>query len=290
MKIEALLLKAFTTDPRYGNAAGVILDANNLSDRQMLEIAQTLGFSESAFIQKSDKADFRVRFFASKQEVDFCGHATVATFCLLVEQGVITFGNEESVEVTQETKAGIFPVVCYKSGRIMMTQSNPTFGEAIQDKLQIAKLLGINEDDIDIDLPIQSVSTASPKLIVPVKSLDALKRVNPDLPGILNFCQAHEPSGFYVFTHETVDTDADFATRFFNPTVGIDEDPATGVAAGALACYADRYIFNSTQKQCVIEQGLTMHMPSTLYVDITNKVQVGGYGVSYGVREIELFE
>jgi len=288
MKIQAHLVKAFTKDPSGGNPAGVVVNADNMSDPQMQKIAQELGFSESAFIQKSEKADYKVRFFTTKQEVDFCGHATIATFFSLVENGFIRLGNRDFVEVTQETKAGIFPVACHDNGKIMMTQANPIFGEIEKDKAQVATLLSISKDDLDDKLPIQTVSTASPKLIVPVKSLDLLKKINPDLQGILRYCNEHQPQGFYAFTTETPSGNNDLAARFFNPTVGIDEDPATGVAAGALACYADRHIFNHAKKQYVIEQGFAMNMPSTLYVDITDKVLVGGYGANFGQKELEV--
>lgn len=288
MKIEAELIKAFTSDAAAGNPAGVVHDADLLSAEQMLGVAHTLGFSESAFIQKSDVADYRVRFFSTKQEVDFCGHATVAAFYSLVEHGYIKLEGKDTVEVIQETKAGLFPVACHKNGKIMMTQANPTFGEAEVNRKEIARLLAIHESDLADDLPIQTVSTASPKLIVPVKSLDVLKRIKPDLQGIIRYCREHEPQGFYVFTIAAPIGKADFAARFFNPAVGIDEDSGTGVAAGALACYADRHIFNHTKKQYMIEQGLGMDMPSTLYVDITGSVLVGGYGVSFGTMQLEI--
>lgn len=288
MKVVANLVKAFTNDPNAGNPAGVILDADSLSNEQMLKCAQELGFSESAFVQKSDIADFMVRFFAAKQEVDFCGHATIATFHTLIKNGLINFGDKNFINVKQETKAGVFSVACHKDGKIVMTQADPIFGEIEMNRSAIADLLGLSESEIEPDMPIQTVSTASPKLIVPVVSLDVLNKVAPNLQGIAEYCKTHDPKGFYVFTTETSANEADLAARFFNPTVGIDEDPATGVAAGALACYASRYMQNESKKQFVIEQGFGMNMPSTLYVDITDTVRVGGYGTSFGTRELEL--
>lgn len=288
MKVPVELVKAFTHDKEQGNPAGVVHDANHLEDEQMLSIARELGFSESAFIQHSDKADFKVRFFAAKQEVDFCGHATVATFFSLVEQGTIKIGDDGITSVTQETKAGVFPVDCHKDGRIMMTQGDPVFGEVEEDKGRIAGLLGLDIDDLSDDLPMQVVATAVPKLIIPVRSLAALRKIKPNLEGISDYTQQNEARGFYVFADETHSGNADFAARFFNPLIGINEDPATGVAAGPLGCFADRYVFKGDKKQMVIEQGFDMGKSSTIYVDLIGKVLVGGYAASFGQTELEV--
>ncbi len=284
MQIPVHLVKAFTQNPAAGNPAGVVHDARGLSDAHMLAVARTLGFSESAFVFPSGKADFKVRFFAAKQEVDFCGHATVATFHSLVEQGLVKIeGNETTI--TQETKAGVFPVTCYADGKIMMTQSDPQFGVIESDRKHIAQLLGIAESDLG-DLPLQVVATAVPKLIVPVTSLAALRKIQPDFAGITQYTQNHTAAGLYAFTAETPTRRGDLATRFFNPMIGINEDPATGVAAGPMGCYADKYIFKGSKKQLIIEQGFDMGMSSTIYVDVADKVLVGGYGVSFGEREV----
>lgn len=285
MQVMTHLVKAFTKDKRQGNPAGVVHDADQLQDEQMLHIARELGFSESAFIQHSDKADYRVLFFAAKQEVDFCGHATVATFHSLVESGGIVIGDGGVARITQETKAGVFPVDCYKDGKIMMTQSDPIFGGIESDRQLIADLLNIKADELG-ELPIQVVATAVPKLIIPVTSLAVLSKVQPDLTGISEYAQNNNSKGFYLFTDETPSGNADFATRFFNPLIGIDEDPATGVAAGPLGCYADKYIFKGSKKQLVIEQGFDMGKNSTIYIDITDKVLVGGYAASFGTQDI----
>lgn len=286
MNVTIQLVKAFTRDASKGNPAGVLHSADHLSDAQMLHIARELGFSESAFIQKSAVADYRVRFFAARQEVDFCGHATVATFHSLVEAGRIVVGDGDVTTVTQETKAGVFPVACHADGKIMMAQGRPTFGGIEEDREDIAKLLGVTVDDLG-DLPLQSVATAVEKLLIPMASREALRKVRPDFDGISRYTQAKSPTGFYLFTSESFSGNADFATRYFNPLIGINEDPATGVAAGPLACYADRYMFEGRKKTFVIEQGWDMGKDSTIYVDIESEdVLVGGYAASFGQSDV----
>lgn len=93
MKIKVFTLNSFAKINTGGNPAGVVLDAENLSENDMLTIANIVGFFETAFIQKSDKANFKVRFFTPTNEVDICGHATIATFFLLFKKGLIKQGN-----------------------------------------------------------------------------------------------------------------------------------------------------------------------------------------------------
>lgn len=287
MKTQVYLVKAFSNDNDFGNPAGVVHDSSNLSDEQMLSIAQILGFSESAFVQTSDKADFRVRFFASKEEVDFCGHATVATFYSLIEQGTIKLDDKESVEVSQETNIGVLPVICHKDGKIMMAQNNPEFGFIEDDRAMIATLLGLEVSELS-DYPIQVVSTGAKKMIIPVESLAFLRKIKPNFEGISSYCNEKDIKGLSVFTSEAVNSGSDLSTRAFNPLVGIDEDSATGIAAGPLACYADKYIFEDGKKELVIDQGFDMGMKSIIYVDITNGVLVGGYGASFGEQIINV--
>src|SRR5687768_16375077 len=109
MTKEIYLVKAFTQDPAQGNPAGVILDADDLSSEQMLQMAAELGYSESAFVSASDTATFKIRFFSPKREVPLCGHATIAAFHALFTAGKITSGAAEYIDVTQEALAGILP-------------------------------------------------------------------------------------------------------------------------------------------------------------------------------------
>lgn len=286
MEKNVYLVKAFTKDKTQGNPAGVLLDADGLTDTQMISISADLGFSESAFIQQSTVADFRVRFFSSKNEVPFCGHATIATFHTLVELGMLTFNGKKELKITQETQAGILPVFCHKDGFIIMGQNEPEFGSIESDRTLIAKLLSISPDEI-LPRPIQSVSTASSKLIIPVASLAVLQKIKPDLAGISAYSERTGVRGMYPFTTETIDPDSDFHARQFNPLIGINEDPITGIAAGALVSYIVKHGL-STKKSFVIEQGYGMNKGGKMYVDVAEGVRVGGYAVTFGHKNYDV--
>ena len=281
MQVKVKLVNAFTKSLKGGNPAGVVLDADKLTDNQMIDISSKLGFSESAFVQKSKNADFKVRFFSPTQEVDLCGHATIATFHTLIELGKIDFGTLDTKIVTQETKSGILPVECNKNGLIVMTQKKPKFYQIKNDRELISKLLGIKITDL-MEHPIQSVSTGVAKLIIPVKSLNVLYRIKPDLDGIKEYCKDKGTKGFYPFTFETKEN-SDFHARQFNPLAGINEDPITGVAAGALGAYIVHHKL-SEKNQFVVEQGYIMNKPGKIYVWVSDTVKVGGYAVTVGEK------
>ena len=286
MKITAILVKSFTKNPKQGNPTGIILDAENLTDEQMLQIAKKLNFSESAFVQKSEKATYKNRFFAPEKEVALCGHATLATFHVLVETGKLSFDKKEELIITQETLAGILSVTGYKNGLIVMTQRDPEFFPEEKDRELITNLLGISIHDI-LNQPIQTVSTGTPKLIVPIISLEALMKIKPDLEGIKEYCKNNDAKGFYPYTSETREQDSDFCARQFNPLADINEDPVTGVAAGALGCYLKKY--NLIKKnRFIIEQGFNLDKAGKMIVDVIDGVKVGGYCVTYGKETLEI--
>ena len=284
MKIHIKLIKVFTRDRDNGNPAGVVLDADSLSEKDMLKISSDLGFSESAFVMKSEKADYKVRFFSPAQEVDICGHATIAVFHSLIEKGIIDFISRDKKTLTMETKSGVFPITCHKDGIIEMVQDKAQYNDVAVDKSDIAKLLNIKETDIG-DFPLQIVSVGTPKLIIPLASIDALFRIKPNLEGIQKCCEKTGAKGFYPFSFETIDKDSDFHARQFNPLFGIDEDPVTGVAAGALGAYI---VYNkiSEKRKFIVEQGYILKKMGRVYVDVSDdEVRIGGYAVTFGEKD-----
>lgn len=276
MKENTKLVKAFSKDPDLGNPAGVVLDASSLTDEQMQAIATELNFSESAFVLPSHLADYRVRFFTVNQEVSYCGHATVATYTEL-------FGlpeNSAKSSLTQETLAGIFTIEKTADGKIMMAQKDPVFGEIVEDRANMCKLLGITVTDLDASLPVQIVQNNVHELIIPCTSAATLKLVKPKLSALAEFTKDKPYHSVYCFARSE-DGEHDLLARSFAPALGIDEDPATGVAAGPLACYADKYMYDGKKKQLTINQGMWIGKSSDIYVDLTDGVKVGGYAVRF---------
>ncbi|MES4791825.1 MAG: hypothetical protein C4321_01510 [Chloroflexota bacterium] len=176
------IIDAFTTRPYTGNPCGVITRADGLSEEQMQQIARELNASETAFVFPSRRAKFRVRFFTPTKEIPLTGHPTIATMHALVEEGRIDLSGGP-VRVTQELNIGLLPVDIYldeeRNIRVVMTQARPEFGRRL-DRNVIAEGLGIAPSDICSDSPVQVVSTGTPQAMVPVRSLEVLRRLKPN--------------------------------------------------------------------------------------------------------------
>ena len=266
-RIGVYVLSAFAKAKRGGNPAGVVPDADRLAEASMQKIAASVGFPETAFVQKSAAADFKIRFFTPAAEVDLCGHATIAAFSLLFGLRRIQAGKH-----SQETKAGILGVEVQKDGTVFMEQALPFFGNTI-DRGEIAGSLGLGLDAFAPDLPVQIVSTGLRDIIVPVVSLRVLSGIKPDLEKIADISKKHGAVGYHAFSLETKHGSTAHC-RNFAPLYGIPEEAATGTSSGALACYLFTYgkISEEQGRRLVFEQGYGMRRPSEIFarLDIGN--------------------
>jgi len=272
-------VNAFTELDNAGNPAGVVTDQGRLTEDQMKYITKTLAVSETAFMYPSKIADYKIRFFSPEIEVDLCGHATIATFFILAQQGLFD-KTKEKIALTQETKAGILPIDIYFKNntceKVMMTQSRPMIKGIRLNKKEIADSLNIFESDIDYSLPEQIVSTGLFTLPICVSSLYHLKILRPDFEKIKKLCIKLGVGSFHIFSFDTVEENSIYHARNFAPLYGINEDPVTGTANGAV-CY---YLFKNkiiNQKKLLCEQGDIIGRPGRVLVEIDNsKVRVGG--------------
>ncbi|MEF1227124.1 PhzF family phenazine biosynthesis protein [Vibrio fortis] len=285
--IEVFLVNAFTKEGSGGNPAGVVLNADHLNDEDKLHIAQIIGYSETAFVSSDAEVDFEVSFFTTTSEVDFCGHATLATFSVLHQKGFITDG-----QYRQRTKAGILPVSVNALGEVTMEQALPTFGRSFSDS-KVAGLIGIDENVLDsLILPAQVVSTGLPDLIIQVPK-GYLDKVNIDEAKLIEFSKEHELVGAHVF--ELSDgTEVTASCRNFAPLFGISEESATGSASGALACYLDKYLATEHARSFVFEQGRAMGALSQIFASVESnkhgvqRVKVGGVANVIGSKIVSL--
>ncbi len=252
----AYVVNAFTVHGEHGNPAGVVLEADDLSDAQMLSMAQQVGLSETAFVVESDTADKRVRFFTTTNEVDLCGHATIATWSLLKSLGRISNGN-----YIQQTIAGEL-AVAVQDDIVFMEQAPAAFSETVPHA-EVASLLGIEVGDLHASLIPQMVSTGLKDLIVPVKNKQVLARLQPQAEAIKTFSADHDSYSLHVFA--LTDGDSLASARNFDPAHGIPEECATGTSNGGLLCYLKKYDALPAQEMYRIEQGEAMGELSYIY-------------------------
>lgn len=289
MKKVVYIVNAFAKTKLGGNPAGVVLNADDLSESVMQNIARVLGFSETAFIQRADSADFKLNFFTPNGEVDLCGHATIAAFSLMAEKKIIDKGIYK-----QETKAGILDIEVLNDGYILMEQTKPQFGEII-DKSEIADTLNVKEDLFISNLPVQVVSTGLRDIFVPIKSMRDLNGIKPDFEKIIYTSKKYNVTGYHLFTLET-ELNSTAHCRNFAPLYDIPEESATGTSSGALSCYLYKYglINKENAKNVIFEQGYTMNKPSEIMASLNlenddiKSVKVGGRALVVDKRELNL--
>lgn len=288
MKINVNVLNAFPKTTNGGNPAGVVLKSNCLSENQMQSVAKQMGLSETAFVQNSSIADYKIQFYTPVSEVDLCGHATIASFALLFENRSISKG-----VYTLETKAGVLDIEVQNDSTVFMTQKLPEFLQVI-DKDEIAESLGISRECTSDTLPIQIVSTGLNDILVPVKNLNVLNNVIPDYKKISEVSEKYNAVGYHVFTLESQSSKIAFC-RNFAPLYEIDEEAATGTATGALSCYLYKYdIINGGPviDNLNFAQGYSMEKPSEIQAkliienDEIKEVWVGGKAKRVSIREL----
>jgi len=276
---QALLVDAFTEEPMTGNPAGVVPDADGLDDDQLGAIAAELGASETAFLTDSDAADRRVRYFTPTNEVDLCGHATIASHAYLFERGHVDAG-----EHTLETNVGELTITVDDTGLVWMTQDQPEVRRVDLDYDEVAAALGLEVaalEDVGADLPLARATTGLPFLMVPVNFIDHLRALEPDMRAIEDVSDEVEAAGIYAFTFDTLDGDATLHARMFAPGEGVPEDPVTGTASGACGAYLREYdAFDSMPDEMIFEQGHFVDRPGRVHVKVGAEIEVGGRAVT----------
>lgn len=271
-EIRVYHVDAFTTQKFGGNTAGVVLDAEKLTEDEMQSIAKELNLPESVFLLPSnnEEVDYKVKFFTPAEEINFCGHATAGLTWLLATE----FGLAEKKEgIVLETNIGKVPVVWHKKdGKIIdveMTQVSPKTQDITIDLEVLSQLIGVKATSIDLNYPIKLAYTGNWHLLVPMKDQMDIDNAVPDLAALVKHNKEHNISTTHLYTFNT-SKECELYTRDFAPGIGIPEDPVTGAANGALAgfLYLEGFISQSETTHLKIAQGDAIGRPGTLYVTV----------------------
>jgi trans-2,3-dihydro-3-hydroxyanthranilate isomerase len=284
----------FADRPLQGNPVAVVPDAARLSEATMRQFASEFNQSETTFVLPPTRsgADWRLRSFTPAGKEAFgAGHNTLGAWWWLAESGALDLGNS-GASFTQEVGDRLLGVnITCASGQVTsvgMSQSAPEFGAVCGDLSELAAALGLSTGDLATDappvaLPAQVVSTGAAHLLVPLRTRAAVDRARPDFPRLASILRSIDGEGCYLFTLDTVRPDSIAHARFFNPTLGIVEDAATGTAAGPLACQLVAHHLANDDTTLRIEQGHAMGRPSVLQVHVSGPaVTVSGRCVVSG--------
>jgi len=291
---------AFTEEVFGGNPAGVVLldeGSDFPDDERMRQTAAELRYSETAFIKKLSPNEFQLRYFTPAAEVDLCGHATIATFSVLLKTGAI----EDNQEYVNHTLAGNLTIKV-QHGFVMMEMAKPEFIQKIESEEALDRLysvMGLSYEPLAAQydcsqyvrlLPL-ILSTGLPDIIMPVKDRAALEAIQPDFPALSALSEQYRVTGVHAFTLDREDYGVTAYCRNFAPLYDIDEEAATGTSNGALTYYLFTHQLIPDGKECTFIQGEAMGRPSKIHSHIRRdgeeiQVQVGGNAVILAQGEI----
>jgi trans-2,3-dihydro-3-hydroxyanthranilate isomerase len=270
---------AFTDHPLGGNPCAIVFDADDLNTAARQAIAREMNLSETAFVVKSSTADLGARYFTPAEEIPMAGHPTIATIFALVESGRLKLTGDYTT-IMLELKVGPIPIEIFaKNGvvtQVVMAQKKPQF-LATYSPAEVLPALGLTLDDALPGLPIQTVSTGTPQLMIPLRSLESLRRAQINIAA---YTELREKSDFFS-PHLFVVGGVTEAGQTFARHLDAMEDPFTGSATGGMAAYLWHYGLIDAPK-FVAEQGHWMNRPGMANVEVIGApddietVKVGG--------------
>ncbi len=283
----------FTNEPFGGNPLAVFPTVGELTDREFQQIAREMNLSETVFVlpPTDSRAVAKIRIFTPTHEIPFAGHPVLGTFFVLgqLKQIILT---EPVTYIHYECHLGVYPleliVLNGQIEQVIMSQPTPEFIEVLQPGelvYDLAQGLGIQKSLIaDSPFPIEVVSTGLPVLIVPIRTLTAVKTMEVTHSLVREICARVGAQGILVFTTMTVEENSHVHTRMFGDPIGVPEDPGTGSASGALGAYLVKngVVEVGPTTEVVIEQGYEIDRPSRILVqiysddDVIQEVKVGG--------------
>jgi trans-2,3-dihydro-3-hydroxyanthranilate isomerase len=273
----------FAEKPLAGNQLAVVLDAEDIPSEAMQRIAKEMNISETTFVlPPSDPASAaRVRIFTPASELQFAGHPTVGTAWVLATQGLVPGG---ALEFVLEEGVGPVPVRGVRGPgglSFWMTHPELTFGAVERRREQAAGVIGLTEDDLVAEVPVQVASTGNPFLFFALRSAGAVDRAVADPELLADVLEATSAFGAFIFA--AVGGNQLYSRMF---SLDIPEDPATGSGSGPLGAFAVRYglVPRAPKVEIVSEQGTRMGRPSFIHIELTypgsdelpSRIEVGG--------------
>lgn len=286
-RVSFFFIDVFASRPLTGNPLSLVPDADGLDEVQMRAIAREFNQSETTFLLRPSLPGAAVRlrsFTAAGAEVGGAGHNALGAWLWMAAAGRLPSAGDDG-GLRQEIVGQVLPVeVIHPAGEpatVWMDQEPPQFGAVVRDRAALAAGLGLAEDDLAADELAQVVSTGAGHLLVPARDRRAVDRAAPDTPRLALVLRQADGEGCYLYSTDPVDQAGAVAyARFFNPTVGIAEDPATGTAAGPLVARLAATGKLPEPATVIVEQGHALGRPSRIQVSVAGqRIRVGGSGL-----------
>jgi len=268
-KYSFRFVDVFTDSAFSGNQLAVFEKPKNLTKKQMQNIAREINFSETTFVypSKRKEIDAKVRIFTPYSEIPFAGHPVIGTAFVLAEK-FNKRRKKKAQRIFLEIESGVVELDVAYHGKnpptITMHQPVPKFGVALMDRGQAAKAVGIERESV---IGGGVVSNGLDFLIVELDSEDSVKRARLNIDQAARVIERYHVSGIYIFSREE-GSRIDLHSRFFAPTLGVQEDPATGSASGAVGGYLSRIFKFPAKLEIRILQGAEIGRPSKIDVTV----------------------
>ncbi|MGB2698434.1 MAG: PhzF family phenazine biosynthesis protein [Candidatus Zixiibacteriota bacterium] len=284
--LKFYIVDVFAEEKYAGNQLAVIRGGRNLATDKMQRIAKEMNYSETTFIlsDEQENGGYDVRIFTPETELPFAGHPTLGT-AYVIQQEIV---KEPEERIVLNLKVGKIPVTfTYAEGKsdvLWMKQVEPIFGPTF-DAETISKILNLDAKEIDHNFPIQGVSTGVPFIIVPLKTLDAVKRARVNRERYFQLVSTSQAKSLLVFCPETYKKENNLNVRVFADFYGVPEDPATGSANGCLVGYLVKHRYFGEDKIDIrVEQGYEIGRESLLFLKAELKEE--GIDVFVGGRVV----
>ncbi len=236
-------IDAFATKKSTGNPAGYIKlnSLTDISEQKMLQIAKELkGFvNEVGYVAQTNENEFELRYYSSEKEVDFCGHATIAIFYDLINTNDKLRKFSTLKINTNKGKLIVYNEIETENAVFTMSP-DPEFYNTVPDIQNIALNLNIDIKQIDSKFPISIINAGLTTLIVPIKDLESILNIKPEIKQLKSFCINSNIDIIEVFTSDVYHKSSNCRTRVFAPTFGYLEDPATGSGNSAFGYYLNK--------------------------------------------------
>lgn len=285
---------AFTTLPLGGNPCAIVFDCAELNDDTMLAIAKEMNLSETSFVWRMDDERFRARYFTPAEEIPLAGHPTIATIYALIDSGRLKL-EDDYLKLPLVLRDGPVDIEVFaknsKVERIVMAQRTPQFLSTYRPS-DVLSAFGLDESDLLPNTIIQTVSTGTPQLMIPIKDHESLRKATPDLEKYAALRNVSDFFSPHLFCLQGVEHGATFARDFGLPPDTL-EDPFTGSATGGMAAYLWHYGLIDSPT-FIAEQGHWMNRPGEGYVEVVGPrddiqtVKVGGAAVTVFKGELTI--
>ena len=277
------IVDVFAERPYTGNQLAVVVGSDDLSDETMQQLAAETNYSETTFVGSAPEPDggYRVRIFTPAREIAFAGHPILGTAWVIRHH----LAPAPAASVRLNLAVGPVPVTFESTvadGEVAWFLAPPVTPGPSCARERIAAALGILPEDIETKAPVQQFTAGTSAMIVPLRTLEALRRSRLDLAAYADLLHEGFPPLTYLFCTETREPGNHLSARFFFDAHGVREDPATGNGAAFLGAYLLMHkLFPEAELSLRIEQGHEVRRPSLVRLrarmdGASREIQVGG--------------